>query len=167
MTIYRERKGPQGNKCNPDIAPGSRRARGRLADTGGRNAELAETAPTFLPPRPAWSASTKRSYVEYGASPAARALRPDDLWGVRQLFDYIDRLDIAWAKVPDAPTPAARQTLNVVRVLQDLVSRRSKEYGLGPSARKALGIPDAPPHVSKLDQYRRGGPGAGVDLFPR
>jgi hypothetical protein len=118
------------------------------------DAELAASAPAFLPARQSWTAETRRTYAEYAQSQSAKALRPEDLPVVRRLFDYIDRLSRFWDKVPDDPDEA-RGPLQAIRVLQDLVSKLSREVGFGPSARQSLGIRTETRPGSALDVFRQ------------
>jgi phage terminase small subunit len=118
------------------------------------DAELAAAAPAFLPPRERWTAETRRTYAEYAQSQAAKALRAEDTPVVRRLFDYIDRLSRFWDKVPDDPDDA-KGPLQSIRLLQDLVSKLSREVGFGPSARQSLGIRTETRPGSALDAFRQ------------
>lgn len=108
--------------------------------------EMASDAPKFLPARMAWAQSTRSQYFTFQASQAARALREEDLPTVKRCFDYIDRLTSLLTDPDASPTAIAKW--------QSMVTSVSKEIGLGPGARQALGIKTEVKPGSRLDAFR-------------
>lgn len=108
------------------------------------DAELADQAPSFLAPGQ-WHDETINAYHAFANSTAARALRPEDIWTVRRLFHYLDRLahtDLSLAEL---------------RTLEDVVAKLSTQVGYGPRARLGLGIKTETRPGSRLAAFRERG----------
>ena len=85
---------------------------------------------------------------------AERALR--DTPQALRLYDYLDKLDRMWRSVPDDPREA-RESLLAVRTLQNLISALARELGVGPLARRNLGVLTEARPMSKLEAFNAEG----------
>jgi len=121
------------------------------ADPHGRtrgDAELQGGAVRLLGARGRWRADTKAAYRAYVGSAAAKALRAEDAWQARRLFDLLDRLDA----LMDDDTADLMDIGRLARMTTEL----ARALGIGPSARLSLGIKTEASPGSKLDAFRRG-----------
>ncbi len=114
------------------------------------DAELA-ASPIFLAPRAGWSTETREEYDAYRTSEAAKALRAEDVYTVRRLFDYIDGLTLLWSTAGAAGYD--RASLLAIATLQRMVSELSTQLGIGPRARQGLGIKTEAQPGDALDAF--------------
>ena len=104
---------------------------------------------TLLPARPTWRPDTRAAYRAYGRSAAVKALRDEDVWQARRLFDMLDMLD-------GLMEPTADRGIDLMDVgrCARMATEYAKALGIGPAARLSLGIKTETAPGSRLDAFR-------------
>jgi hypothetical protein len=116
--------------------------------------ELASAAPAMPKARESWRDDTVTAFETYARSEAARALRSEDTAAVFRLFDYLDRRAAWWDSVPESATaPRAHEAITAIKSLESMIQSLANSIGLGPRARRDLGILTEVKPGSRLDAF--------------
>ena len=106
------------------------------------------------PARESWRDDTVTAFETYARSDAARALRAEDTAAVFRLFDYLDRRAMWWDSVPtEATAPRAHEAITAIKSLESMIQSLATSIGLGPRARRDLGILTEVKTGSRLEAF--------------
>jgi hypothetical protein len=110
------------------------------------------------PPVYAWSAATKREYLSFCDSEAARAIRESETHLLTRYFSIVDKESRLWKQFEDTAEPkAARDVLALVHQCHRMMLSLGRELAIGGLSRRNLGVAPVTKPLSRLAQFQSDG----------